>query len=112
MNLTSSYSFTDIQNPSLLFIENTIISCFEDFKKSQTLYDFEYYKRELEVTNLQYIFNKYPVAEGLLKGNEQKTTNLLSFIPQQLSQDTSISPKKMIDGYASKIKDIEKGFNK
>jgi type 2 lantibiotic biosynthesis protein LanM len=110
MSNTSSFGITYIQDPSFLFIENALLSCFEDFKKSQTFNFFENYAKELESTNLQYVFCQYPVAENLLKKNVQKTTNLLSFISQQFSQDASaIYQKQLINKSFSKIKDIKIG---
>lgn len=110
MATTPSCDTINIQDPSLLLIESTILSCFEDFKKSQTLNTFNYFKREMESTNLNYVFNKYPVAEDLLKESRQKTASLVSIILQQFSNDiVFLQENKLINKNFSKIKDIEIG---
>jgi type 2 lantibiotic biosynthesis protein LanM len=111
MLLNRSSYITNIQNPSLLFVESALFSCFEDLKKSQTPNAFEYFKKELESTNLKYVFNKYPVSERLLDEYERKTANLLSFIFRQFSKDELIlNQKHLVNESSSTIADIQTGI--
>lgn len=87
MLIRNSFDVTNIQSPSFLFIESTLLSCFEDFKKYQTQNSFMCFEKELETTNFKYVFDKYPVAEHILMENERKKSSLLSIIYQTFEQD-------------------------
>jgi type 2 lantibiotic biosynthesis protein LanM len=110
MQISHSYNTINFQNTSLFFIEGVLLSCFEDFKKILPLNNFEYYKRELESTNLQFVFSKYPVAESLFEKNGQKIDNLLSIISEKFNQDALVLHLSLsLNLSSSKIDNIQIG---
>lgn len=98
----------NIQDPSILIIENAILQCYDDFKKFRINNVFEAYKNELEATNFQYIFDRYPVVEHILEKHISKTDNLLSIISNLFSEDILLLDQThLITEANSKIKNID-----
>lgn len=97
---------------SLLTIENVILSNFENFKKDNPQASLESFKTILEVSNMQYLYSFYPVAEKLLTSNDmQKAKNLKSQIRNVFTKGVSTINKVFFKEESfSKILNIQTGI--
>lgn len=96
---------------TLLPIEKVVFSHFEDFKRENNGQStFNNFKEILAHTNLQHLYNHYPVAEKLLQDHHSKRNNISSMVETMFSIDKIAIQQNIVrNDFHLKIENIETG---